>query len=150
MCSTQLEATLTISSFSARMWWITVWGMCRRSSRALVEKCRSSSVTAQTVLILISMIDTHTWKPFFSHSDALFRYFGNVECYLCVVDSAIHSDPKLLLQLKHFHRWFVKNIEFDVNVFFILRIYNLYKNLKLTQLTAVKCSLINANSELID
>ncbi len=38
MSGNQVEAMYTISSFSVRIQWIIVQGMCRRASRALVDK----------------------------------------------------------------------------------------------------------------
>ncbi len=93
ICSTQVKATRTIYSFSVRIRWITMREMCRRASRALVDKCQSS-VTAQTVLMFVSVIAflvDHLF--FFSHSNASFRFFENAECHFGIVSSAIHSDP---------------------------------------------------------
>ncbi len=99
----RIKATHTIFSFSVWIRWIIIQGMCRRAStRAVVNKCRLSSITAQIVLIFISVIDIHGRPPFFSHSGASFRFFGNVECHLCIADSAIYSNLYVSQQLKSF------------------------------------------------
>ncbi len=53
-------------------------------------------------------------------------------------------------QLNHFYLQFVKtNAEFDINMLFILTIYNSHKNSTLTQqLNTVKCLLIHINSSM--
>ncbi len=67
-----------------------VHGMCRRDSMVLVDKCGSSSITVRTVIVFVSIVDVRHRPPFFSQSGALIRFFENVECLLCIVDSTIH------------------------------------------------------------
>ncbi len=97
ICCTQVEAMCTISSSSVRIWWIIIWRMCRRASRALVDKCRVSSITAQM------NVDFQDWvrgqPPFFSQSGVSFRFFENAECDLSTDDSVIHSDPYAYLNI---------------------------------------------------
>ncbi len=91
ICGAQVEVTCTISSFSVRMRWSIIQGMWRRTPRAFVDRCQSSSITAEMVLLMfVFMINVCSWPPFYSHSDASVRFFENVECRLCIVDTAIH------------------------------------------------------------
>ncbi len=98
-------------------------------SRTLADKCQFSSITAQIVLMFVSMIGIRGWPPFSSCSSASFRFFENVKCHWCIVNSAIHSDSQASQQFNRFHHQFVKtNAKFDANTFILLRIHNSHKN----------------------
>ncbi len=115
MCSTQVE-TKHITSFSVRIQYIIVQGMCRRACSTLVDEYWLSSITDRIVLMFIPMIDICGWPPF-SCSGASFMFFENAEYHLCIINSSIHSDSVCLYQqLNHFHRRFAKmSTEFDIN-----------------------------------
>ncbi len=85
---------------------IIVSGMFRRASRAHVDKYQSASVTARTILMFISMFDLGGWPPFFKLSSPSFRFFKNIKCHLCIVASAIHSDPYAFLNNNSGAKWY--------------------------------------------
>ncbi len=97
----------------------------------------------------IFVVDIRSRLPFFSHSDAPFRFVENVECRLCIVNSAIHSDlyaspNNLIGSVANLRRW-TQSLMFTCclswELFTILT--KIWHN---TTYHAVKCSPIHVNS----